>query len=164
MSTPYVGEIRLVGFNFAPQGWVLCQGQLLSIAEYDTLYVLLGTTYGGDGQTTFGVPDLQGRGAIHQGSSYVIGTKSGTENVTLLTTQLPQHAHQITAQGGSGSTTSPGGGFFAGSAEDQYASAASATSATMLTNIGGSLPHDNLMPYLCLNYIISLFGIFPSQS
>ena len=164
MSTPYVGEIRLVGFNFAPQGWVLCQGQLLSIAEYSTLFQLLGTTYGGDGQTTFGVPDLQGRAAIHQGSSYIIGTKSGTENVTLLTTQIPQHTHPIAAQGGSGNTTSPGGVFFAGSAEDQYAGAASATSGAMLTNIGGSLPHDNLMPYLCLNYIISLFGVFPSQS
>jgi len=166
MSTPYVGEIRLVGFNFAPVNSVLCQGQLLSIAEYDTLFTLLGTTYGGDGQTTFGVPDLQGRAAIHQGSSYVIGTKSGVENVTLTTQQIPQHTHPIAAQGGTGNTTAPGGAFFAGSAEDQYASGAAATSGTMLPNFPtvGSQPHDNLMPYLCLNYIISLFGIFPSQS
>jgi len=168
MATPYVGEIRLVGFTFAPQGWALCNGQLLAIADNDTLFNLIGTTYGGDGQSTFALPDLQGRAALHQGNSYVIGTKSGVENVTLTTAQIPQHTHPIAAQGGTGNTTSPSGAFFAGSAEEQYASGATATSGTMLANFpsvgNGFQPHDNLMPYLCVNYIISLFGIFPSQN
>ncbi|NYF80596.1 phage tail protein [Granulicella arctica] len=165
MSNPYVGEIRLVGFNFAPEGWAICQGQLLSIAEYDVLFNLLGTTYGGDGQTTFALPDLQGRAPLHQGSSYIIGSKAGVETVTLTTAQLPQHTHAIAAQGGNGNTTSPGSAFFAGSTEEQYASGAGATSGTMLPNFPsvGSQPHDNRMPYLCMNYVISLFGIYPSQ-
>ena len=170
MGQPYVGEIRAVGFNFAPVGWVLCNGALLSIAEYDVLYVLLGTTYGGDGVTTFGIPDLRGRTPIHQGTggggTYVLGQLSGTESVTLMPPTMAAHTHPIAAQGAGGNASSPAGGFFAGSLAGQYAPVANGTSATgAITGFqGGNLPHYNLQPYLGVNYIISLFGIFPSQN
>jgi len=170
MAQSYVGEIRAVGFNFAPVGWVFCNGALLSIAEYDVLYVLLGTTYGGDGVTTFGIPDLRGRTPIHQGTggggTYVLGQLSGTESVTLTIPTMAAHTHPIAAQGAGSNASSPAGGFFAGSLAGQYAPVAGGTSAmgAITGPQGGSLPHYNLQPLLCVNYIISLFGIFPSQN
>jgi microcystin-dependent protein len=168
MSEPYVGEIRLVGFNFAPVGWMLCDGQLLPISEYDTLFNLIGTTYGGDGQTTFGLPDLRGRTPFHQGSgggtTYIIGQQGGVETVTLLSTQIPSHTHTVNVQNEMGDTSSPIGALFAASNEDQYAGSGSSASGPILSAVGGSQPHSNLQPFLCANYIISLFGIYPSQS
>jgi microcystin-dependent protein len=169
MGQPFVGEVRAVGFNFAPQGWVFCNGALLQIAQYDALFALIGTYYGGDGVTTFAVPDLRGRTPIHQGSgaggTYVIGQIAGFENVTLTTATMASHTHPVSAQGAGGNASSPVGGFFASSAADQYAPVANATSATgSSTGLqGGSQPHDNLQPFLGVNYIISLFGIFPTQ-
>jgi microcystin-dependent protein len=169
MSSPYVGEIRLVGFNFAPAGWMLCQGQLLAISEYSTLFNLIGTYYGGDGQTTFGLPDLRGRAAIHAGTlsggpTYVLGQIAGTETVTLTTQQIPAHSHTIGANSATGTVSTPGGNTFAAGALNQYQTTAPSTTAPMLASMGGSQPHDNLMPYLTASYVISLYGVYPSQS
>jgi microcystin-dependent protein len=166
MSNPFVGEIRYVGFNFAPQGWAFCNGQLLAISQNAALFQLLGTTYGGDGQNTFALPDLQGRVAIHQGFGFVQGEISGTEEVTLLTNEIPSHSHTIGAVAANGNAPTPGGNVFAASSAGQYVPVASATGAmgNMVSPIGGNQPHTNLQPYLTLNPIISLFGIFPSPN
>ncbi|MDR3775214.1 MAG: tail fiber protein [Terracidiphilus sp.] len=170
MSQPYVGEIRMVGFSFAPVGWALCDGQLLAISENDTLFNLIGTTYGGDGQNTFALPNLQSRIPVHQGSSsqgtFVIGQLAGVENVTLQVSQMPAHAHLLNAQSGVGTQASPSGGVWADSPLDQFSAAAPTTqmSNVLLQNSGGSQPHNNIPPYLSINFVISLFGIFPSQN
>jgi microcystin-dependent protein len=166
VGQPYVGEIRAVGFNFVPVGWASCNGSLLSISEYETLFVLIGTTFGGDGVQTFGLPDLRGRTPVHQGAGFVIGQLAGTENVSLTIQTLAAHRHPITAQNGDGNTGSPSGAVFATSTVDQYGPVANGTSASgpILAQTGSNLPHNNLQPYLCVNYIISLFGVFPSQN
>lgn len=170
MSQPYVGEIRFVGFNFAPVDWILCEGQLVAISEYETLFNLIGTTYGGDGQNTFALPDLRGRVAMHQGSigvsTYVMGQTGGVENVTVSTNQIPSHSHTIGAVSANGNTPTPAGSVFAASSAGQYVPVASATGAMgdMVSATGGSQPHNNLQPFLVVNCIISLFGVYPSQS
>lgn len=176
MSTPYLGEIRLFGFSRMPIGWQTCDGSLLSIAEYDALFALLGTTYGGDGITTFAVPDLRGRVPIHQGqgpglSPYVIGQKAGTENVTLVGTQMPTHTHTMLATTNAATSRTPGTTLLPGaiSGDTLYASdVAGATPIGMApastSIVGGTQPHDNTMPTLTVQYCISLFGIFPTQS
>jgi microcystin-dependent protein len=170
MSQPYVGEIRIFGGNFAPSGWMFCAGQLLPISQYETLFNLIGTTYGGDGQTTFALPDLQSRIPVHQGtwqgSSYVMGQKAGTENVTLLANQIPIHNHVAQASVNGGSSNNPANNVWANWTGSQYSdqSSDSQMNAGALATVGGNQPHDNLMPYLTLNFIISLFGVFPSQS
>jgi microcystin-dependent protein len=171
-SQPFVGEIMMVGFNFAPQGWAFCDGALLAIAENDTLFNLIGTTYGGDGQTTFALPDLRGRVPIHIGqgpglSPYVIGQRAGVENVTLTVNQLPQHAHVVNPAASSGEQTSnrpdnnyPAvGGYYAASTNSS-----SPMGAPTLAAAGGGQPHNNIQPVVGINFIISLFGIFPSQN
>lgn len=178
---PFIGEIRAVGFNFAPRGWSFCQGQLMSISQNSALFAILGTTYGGDGRTTFALPDLRGRIVVDAGqgpglSRYTLGQASGTENVTLLTTQMPAHIHNLNsdiavgANSTSGSTTSPAGNVPAANTNVQRYStstdtlmAAGSVSGTA-TAVGGSAPHSNLMPYLSLNYIIAITGIFPPRS
>jgi microcystin-dependent protein len=170
MSQPYVGEIRMVGFNFAPQGWALCNGQLLAISQYDTLFNLIGTTYGGDGQQTFALPDLQGRIPFHQGSgagnNLVIGQRSGTETVTLISNQLPTHTHVPAASSSAGAQSAPTGGYWAQSSLEEYSTEAAAHSmaATAVGTAGNNQPHDNLPPYLVINFVISLFGIYPTQN
>ena len=174
MSEPFVGEIRLFAGTFAPRGWAFCDGELLSISEYETLYTLLGTTYGGDGATSFGVPDLRGRLPLHAGqgqgpglSPYRLGQSGGFEEVTLLTTQLPGHMHGVLAQNGAGDKSSPTGAAPATASSalySPYSSAATAMSNQALGAAGGNQPHPNMMPYLCLNFIIALFGIYPTQS
>ena len=155
--------------NFAPVGWMLCQGQLLSIADYDVLFNLIGTTYGGDGQQTFALPDLQGRMPLHQGTGggvpYVIGESGGVETVTLTTNQIPAHTHPPLAST-SGSTNDPAGNAWAGWTGDQYSDQTPNTpmATGALGSAGGSQPHDNMPPNLAVNFIISLFGIFPSQT
>ncbi|MEH6420585.1 phage tail protein [Pseudomonas sp. CGJS7] len=175
MSEPFVGEIRLFGFGRTPVGWIPCEGQLLSIAQYDVLFALLGTTYGGDGQSTFGVPNLSGRVPIHQGtgpglSNYVIGQMSGTESVTLITQQMPAHNHTLLATTQLASATQIGTGVELGALNgdamyvtDTSGSSALAMNPTSLTTAGGSQPHDNLMPTLTAKYFIAEYGIFPSQ-
>ena len=167
MSSPYVGEIRMFGGNFAPVGWMFCEGQLLPISEYEVLFNLIGTTYGGDGQSTFQLPDLRGRAPLHQGQGFVIGQLSGTETVTLTTSQIPAHTHLARANVNAGNSFSPGNAVPAESKAGmpQYAAAAPDNMhAQAIGTAGGSQPHDNMMPYLAVSYIISLFGIFPSQS
>lgn len=165
MSQPYVGEIRMVGFNFTPDGWMFCNGQLLSISEYETLFNLIGTTYGGDGQSTFALPNLASRFPIHQGAGNVIGQLAGTETVTLTLNQIPAHNHSLMAVAAAGSEASPSGAAWAESALEQFSTAGpTGTMGATLGQAGGGQPHDNMSPFLAINYVISLFGIFPSQN
>jgi len=176
MAGPYVGEIRMFAGNFAPAGWALCQGQLMPISENETLFNLIGTTYGGDGQSTFALPDLQGRVPVHQGTfagqSFVIGEKTGTESVTLTTSQIPSHNHLLNATG-AGPVQSPVNAVPAVALSQNqpgvmvYGPAANIDTqlpANTLQPSGGSQPHDNMQPFLCINFIISLFGVFPTQT
>ena len=157
----------MFGGNFAPVGWAFCDGQLVAIANFDTLFVLIGTTYGGDGQTTFGLPDLRGRIPIHQSGANPLGIMAGTENVTLVTAQLPAHTHDLRAGAGGTKTSSPANAFFVSGGPQQFASnrVAPLTGSLQggLAPAGGNQPHNNMMPYLTVSFIISLFGIFPSQ-
>ena len=165
MAQPYVGEIRALGFNFAPSGWHLCDGSLLSISQNDTLFNLIGTTYGGDGQNTFGLPDLRGRAPVHAGTGFTIGQNGGAENVTLTSSQVPAHSHSINADSSGGGANSPANGYFATTTLDNYGSPASAASGNVLTsNNGSTQPHANIQPYLTINYSISLFGVYPTQN
>lgn len=172
MSTPYIGEIRMFGGNFAPQGWAFCDGSLLPISENDALFTLIGTTYGGDGQTTFALPDLRGRLPVHMGqggglSSRIIGETGGTESVTLTMTQIPAHTHALLGSSSLASELSPAGTVIASPTNiDLYrpgSAPVSALAANAISPAGGSQPHDNIQPFLCISFIISLFGIFPSQ-
>lgn len=165
MSQPYVGEIRMFAGNFAPAGWMFCEGQLLPISEYETLFNLIGTTYGGDGQSTFALPDLRGRLPIHMGSGFTLAETGGVETVTLTTSQIPVHSHPVLATNNSNTASLPGGNFLA-TGPDIYDQnkAGTITMAPAIGSTGGSQPHDNFQPYLCVDFIISLFGVFPSQS
>jgi len=167
MAQPYVGEIRMFAGNFAPAGWMFCEGQLLPISEYETLFNLVGTTYGGDGQSTFALPDMRGRIPLHFGNGSILAETGGVETVTLTTAQLPAHTHPLLA------TTTP--------ATQQNVLGNVLAEATLFNpyininpsapmapqaagSVGGSQPHNNFQPYLCVDFIISLFGIFPSQT
>lgn len=173
MSEPFIGEIRMFGGNFAPLGWAFCNGQLLSIAENDALFTLIGTTYGGDGQNTFALPDLRGRIPIHMGtgaglSPRTLGESSGTETVTLTVNQLPAHDHQFVGTSSSASVASPASAVVAApSTVDLYRPAAipgSNMAPDALSLTGGSQPHDNIQPFQCISFIIALEGIFPTQN
>jgi microcystin-dependent protein len=165
MSQPYIGEIRMFAGNFAPAGWMFCEGQLLPISENDTLFNLIGTTYGGDGQNTFGLPDLRGRLPLHMGSGFVLSQSGGVETVTLNTNQIPSHTHTVLATTNPNTASLPGGNFLA-SGPDIYDQnkAGNVTMAAAISSEGGNQPHENFQPYLCVSFILSLFGIFPSQS
>jgi len=165
MSASYVGEIRLVGFNFAPAGWALCNGQLLAISQYEPLYSLIGTLYGGDGTSTFGLPNLQGRVPVSQGNNYPMGQMAGAYQVTLTGPQLPSHNHLINCQNGSsGASGSPVNNYFGLGSKIIYAPPGTlATMGSIVGQTGGSQAHENMQPYLTVNYIISLFGNFPTQ-
>ena len=173
MSNPYVGEIRMFGGSFAPAGWAFCNGALMPISENETLFNLIGTTYGGDGQTTFALPDLQGRTPVHQGQgpgitqNYTIGEVAGVEQVTLTTQQIPVHNHAWVASSALGTGSDPTNSLLAQhptASPYSVAPPTGAMNAQMVSIVGGSQPHENMQPYLCITYIISLFGIFPSQN
>jgi microcystin-dependent protein len=182
MGSPFLGEIFMGGWNFAPRGFAMCNGQLLSISQNSALFSLLGTTYGGDGVTTFALPDLQGRVPIHQGngaglSPYVLGQVGGVENVTLSTGQMPSHTHALGAVASAGTTSLPTGAYLApgpstGSGPNATALNTYTATTTPLVNLnaasiqtaGGSQPHTNIQPYLCVMYVIALQGIFPSRN
>jgi microcystin-dependent protein len=169
MSQPYVGEIRIFAGNFAPNGWLSCDGQILPISENETLFQLIGTTYGGDGQSTFALPDLRGRMPVHQGNGMVLAETGGAEQVTLTTPQMPAHTHPIVGSAANASATSPAGGVpgtMPEVATSAYGSDAPLTTLApqSVSPVGGSQPHDNMQPFLCVGFIISLYGIFPSQS
>ena len=172
MSDPFIGEIRMFGGSFAPAGWAMCDGQLMPISENDALFVLIGTTYGGDGQETFGLPDLQGRVPIHAGQgpgisqNYQLGEKAGTESVTLTVNQIPIHSHPMLASSSQASTPNPQNSVAAETVTALTYIVENATSAmngNAVTPVGGSQPHENMMQFLVITFIISLFGEFPHQ-
>lgn len=172
MSQPYVGEIRMFAGNFAPAGWMFCEGQLLPISENDVLFNIIGTTYGGDGQQTFALPDLRGRFPMHNGNGFTIGETGGSESVTLTVQQIPAHSHVPTASTTTGDAVIPDNSVWASQgALDQFKSNPdpnvhldSLMAPNTIGTTGGSQPHENMSPFLCVNFIISLFGIFPSQT
>jgi microcystin-dependent protein len=172
VSQPFIGEIRMVGFSFAPAGWAFCDGQLIPIAENDALFVLIGTTYGGDGQETFALPNLQSRIPIHAGTgssgiNHQLAEMGGTESVTLTTQQIPTHSHAMLAIPDNATQPNPGNNLIARTPSfDMYVQDTpdQAMAATAITPLGGSQPHENMMPFLVINFIISLFGIFPTQT
>lgn len=165
MSTPFMGEIKIISWNFAPKGWTFCNGQLLPINQNQALFSLFGTTYGGDGRTTFGLPDLRSRAPVHMGSGLTLGEKTGQEAHTLILSELPAHNHLVSA-----SSAAPDQGLATGnewaSLSTGYSNAAPNTTlvASAVTNAGGSQPHTNVQPYLVVNFIVALTGIFPSQN
>jgi microcystin-dependent protein len=172
MGQPYVGEIRMFAGTFAPNGWMLCEGQLLPISENETLFNLIGTTYGGDGESTFALPDLRGRVPIHSGTSnfgttFQLAESGGVEQVTLTVQQIPTHSHPFSVSTASAGQSAPTGSLPGNSTSvDLYREdvIGANMSPQAITSVGGSQPHSNFQPYLCLNFIISLFGIFPSQT
>lgn len=172
MSDPYLGEIRMFGGNFAPVGWAMCQGQLLPISENDALYSLLGTTYGGDGVSTFGVPDLRGRAPLHQGTrpgqqTYVLGQLDGAENVTLGPNHLPSHTHSVTGTTETGNSPNVNNMVYGQSTQIKVYTQGTASryfAPVTVSTVGGGQPHDNMQPYLVVNFIIALAGIYPSQN
>ncbi len=171
MGQPYVGEIRMFAGNFAPNGWMFCEGQTLPISENEVLFQLIGTTYGGDGEETFALPNLQSRIPIHQGqgpglSNYILAEMAGVEEVTLTVQQIPIHTHPMTGSSALASQRQPVGAAPAQTTGQVYASRFTAVAASpqAISPVGGSQPHTNLQPYLCINFIISLFGLFPSPT
>ena len=166
MAQPFIGEIRMFGGNFAPVGWAFCNGQMMLIAENVALFSLIGTTYGGDGQTTFALPNLQSRIPVHAGLGFALGQVGGAETVTLTPSQIPVHTHAALASGGPASEISPAGSTWAAPSSPLYSTSppAVAMNAQTVGSAGGSQSHDNMQPFLAVNFIISLFGIFPSQT
>ncbi|HMF90925.1 MAG TPA: tail fiber protein [Candidatus Angelobacter sp.] len=166
MSGPFVGEIRMFAGNFAPVGWSFCNGAIVPIDQNPTLFQLIGTTYGGDGQTTFALPNLQSRVPVHVGPGFALGETGGTETVTLTTSQIAAHSHVPECNPNAGSQADPTNNVWAVSGSNIYTDAAPNVTMdpTALGSAGGSQPHDNMIPFLVINFIISLFGLFPSQS
>jgi len=165
MSTPYIAEIRTISFNFPPKGWAFCNGQLLPINQNQALFSILGTTYGGDGRTTFGLPNLQGRTPLHFGNGITLGQLGGEAAHTLIISELPAHTHVPVGNSGAATLDDPTGQLWANGGFQNYASSPNVSmSPTAISNTGGSQPHNNLQPYLVLNFIIALQGIFPSQN
>jgi len=166
MSSPFIGEIRMFAGNFAPVGWAFCNGAVIPISQNDALFNLIGTTYGGDGQSTFALPNLQSSVPVHVGPGFALGQTGGAETVTLTTSQIPSHSHVPQANSAPGTQAGPSGGAWAESTLDQFSSSSPSVnmSPAALGSSGGSQPHDNMVPFLVINFILSLFGIFPSQT
>jgi len=165
MSEPFLSEIKIVSFNFPPKGWALCNGQSLPINQNQALFALLGTTYGGNGQTTFNLPNLRGRVPIHEGNGHTLGEAAGSTSVTVNIQQLPTHLHTLQSTNANGTIANPTNGFLA-AVNNMYGPPNNLVTMNpgSVTNVGGSQPHNNMMPYLVLNFIIALQGIFPSQN
>src|SRR5262245_46067865 len=167
MAQPYVGEVRIFAGNFAPAGWMFCEGQLLPISEYETLFNLIGTTYGGDGQSTFALPDLRGRIPVHQGNGFILAETGGAEEITLTVSQIPAHDHPMIAALSNAINCATNAVLVQPTMYDVYHAETPADSpmaTASIASVGGSQPHTNFQPYLCVNFIISLFGIFPSPT
>lgn len=166
MSEPFLSEIKIVSFNFPPKGWALCNGQFLPINQNQALFALLGTTYGGNGQTTFALPNLRGRVPVHMGNGHTLGEAAGSTSVTVNIQQLPTHLHGLQGSSNSTGTTADPTNAFIGPVANGYGQAANLTtiSPQTVSSVGGSQAHNNMMPYLTLNFIIALQGIFPSQN
>lgn len=172
MAQPFLGQIIMFGGNFVPRGYAGCNGQLIAISQNDALFALIGTTYGGDGQTTFGIPDLRGRIPLNQGNSttgsqYSLGQMAGTETVTVISTQMPIHNHTFPGNSNSGTVPSPNGGVVASTQLNPYVQAAPADTPMgnqMIGQAGGNQPHENMMPFLCVTFIIAVEGVFPTRN
>jgi len=175
MSEPFLAEVRIVGFNFAPRGWAFCDGQILPINQNQSLYSLLGTTYGGDGRTSFALPDLRGRTPIHRGSSngtnHALGQKGGEETHTLSANELPNHDHNLQATSEGANTPIPTGNLLASTAPSEFYAAFPNNSSQQavlangtVANVGGGQAHENMMPYIAVNFCIALQGLFPSRN
>lgn len=170
MSEPFLAEVRIFGFNFAPRGWAFCDGQILPINQNQSLYSLLGTTYGGDGRTSFALPDLRGRTPIHVGASngnhHELGSKSGEETHTLSANEMPNHDHTLQASSDNATTNQPSGHVLARTASEIYRDATNlgAMRSGTVANVGGGQAHENMQPYLALNFGIALQGLFPSRN
>ena len=167
MAQPYVGEIRMFAGNFAPAGWMFCEGQLLPISENETLFQLIGTTYGGDGESTFALPDLRGRIPIHQGNGFILAETGGAEEITLTVSQIPAHSHPPLGSSSTATDQVPTTKVPATAQNQAYISVPESLVSLAPTSVGstgGSQPHTNFQPYLCVNFIISLFGLFPSPT
>ncbi|ESZ40067.1 MULTISPECIES: tail fiber protein [unclassified Mesorhizobium] len=167
MAQPYVGEVRMFAGNFAPAGWMFCEGQLLPISENETLFQLIGTTYGGDGQSTFALPDLRGRLPIHQGNGFILAETGGVEEITLTIQQIPAHTHALLASSDVANQPNPSQSVIGRSGQvNAFINGGPSVpmSTQFLGSRGGSQPHSNFQPYLCVDFIISLFGIFPSPT
>lgn len=166
MANPFIGEIRMFGGNFAPAGWAICNGALMAISQNTALFSLIGTSYGGDGQSTFALPNLQSRVPVHSGNGFVIGQTGGGEAVTLTAAQAPAHNHAAMASSSGAVSRDPAGNLWAAWNSNQFSDQPSdgPMNAAAISNAGGSQPHENMVPFLTINFIISLFGIFPSQA
>ncbi|MFZ5815174.1 MAG: phage tail protein [Bacillota bacterium] len=167
MSEPFLAEIKIISFGFAPKGWAFCNGQQLPINQNQALFSLLGTTYGGNGQTTFALPNLQGRVPIHMGGGNILGQSGGEPVHTLSVNEMPVHTHQVMANGAGADSTGPAGKVWAPSTANPYTAGASpdtALNSAAISPAGGGEPHENMQPYLVLNYVIALQGIFPSRN
>ena len=170
MSEPFVGEIKMFGGTFAPLNYAFCNGDMMQISDNDVLYSLIGTTYGGDGQTTFGLPDLRGRIPVHQGSlsgtTFPLGEQAGSEEITLTSTQIPSHSHGLGSNNAAGTESNPNNNFVAAVQKNFFSANApdNQMGNSIMPSSGGNQPHDNIQPYLCINFIIALYGIYPSQN
>lgn len=174
MSQPFIGEIRMFAGNFPPVGWMFCEGQLLPISEFQALFALIGITYGGDGQSTFALPDLRGRFPLHQGNGFTLAENGGVETVTLTVSQIPDHSHPAQCSPGGGNSATPVGNYWAtdpfgntaayNESDGSMMAVATGNTPGAIGPAGGSQPHSNFSPYLCVDFIISLFGVFPSQT
>lgn len=166
MSDPFLGEIRMMAFNFAPRGWGFCSGQVLTIQQNQALFSLLGTTYGGNGQTTFALPNFQGRTPIHAGNGFTQGQTGGSESHTLISTQMPAHTHTLNASSSPSAAAVPTNNSFANGTAKLYApqNSGATLQAATIGNVGGNQPHNNMQPYSVINFCIALSGIFPSQT
>ena len=167
MSEPFLAEVKIISFNFPPKGWAFCNGQLLQINQNQALFSILGTTYGGDGRVTFGLPNLQGRAPLHTGNGFTLGERAGETSHTLSISELPAHAHAVNASSSDGDTTLPTNNVLASSLNQSYRPPDQALTTLLpgtIGNAGGNQPHDNMSPYLVLNFVIALQGIFPSQN
>lgn len=168
MSNPFAGEIRMFAGSYAPLGWALCDGKVLPISDFESLFNVIGTTYGGDGEATFALPDLRGRIPVHQGAGYALGVSDGQETVTVYLNAYPVHNHLVQCSTNPGAQRDPAGNVPAtvtvGSAYAQDTQPSQALAPQTIQNIGGGQPHDNIQPYLCISFIISMFGVIPSQN
>lgn len=166
MAEPFLSEIRIFSFDFPPKGWAFCNGQLLPINQNQALFALLGTTYGGNGQTNFALPNLRGQVPIHTGNGHTLGERAGSSNVTVTVQQMPQHLHALNATSADGTVTDPTNNVYAKALNNTYANPVNLVpmAPNAVSSVGGSQPHNNMMPYLVLNFCIALQGIFPSQN